>query len=256
MLAAVTLQQACATFGEQLRGLARNPAPVVHDGPRRGDYAAVAGPGRRAGRGRPGGSVAAFRTAIDTQFVEAVRSHHATTETLAESVGRINESSERLKFSSTDLQDTVNAHTTSFKALNRSLQQQVLPAHEAFLATITAFQRPGGRAGRAAGTAAQRRDRLAGEDDVAGPRGGRLRGPFSAAGRHLLRRGPAPLRAGRREPPAECHGPGSLGAALATLRRGPEPRPCGNGAADPVARPAQPRTGRRFTARCGRPSNG
>ncbi len=38
-----------------------------------------------------------------------------------------------------DLQETVNAHANAFKLLNRSLQKQVLPAHEAFLAAISQF---------------------------------------------------------------------------------------------------------------------
>jgi methyl-accepting chemotaxis protein len=56
-----------------------------------------------------------------------------------DSVGRISESTIQLKVSSSDLQDTVNAHTNSFKILNRSLNKQVLPAHEAFLAAISQF---------------------------------------------------------------------------------------------------------------------
>jgi uncharacterized phage infection (PIP) family protein YhgE len=84
-------------------------------------------------------SVSAFRTAVESNFVEAARSHQTATESLVESVGRINESTIQLKVSSGDLQETVNSHTNSFKNLNRSLNNQVLPAHEAFLAAISQF---------------------------------------------------------------------------------------------------------------------
>ncbi len=84
-------------------------------------------------------SVSAFRTAVESNFAEAAKSHQAATEHLVESVGRINESTIQLKVSSGDLQETVNAHSNSFKTLNRSLNKQVLPAHEAFLAAISQF---------------------------------------------------------------------------------------------------------------------
>jgi hypothetical protein len=84
-------------------------------------------------------AVDAFRAAVEQRFVEAAKTHHTSIETLAESVGRINESTLQLRVSSGDLQDTVNAHTNAFKTLNRSLVKQVLPAHEAFLAGISQF---------------------------------------------------------------------------------------------------------------------
>jgi hypothetical protein len=84
-------------------------------------------------------SVSAFRTAVEGQFVEAAKTHHSSIDELAESVARINESTAQLKVSSGDLQDTVNAHTNAFKNLNRSLQKQVLPAHEGFLAALSQF---------------------------------------------------------------------------------------------------------------------
>jgi chromosome segregation ATPase len=84
-------------------------------------------------------SVAAFRSAVENQFVDSAKNHQASIDSFAESVGRINESTARLHVSSGDLQETVNAHTNAFKALNRSLQKQVLPAHEGFLAAMTQF---------------------------------------------------------------------------------------------------------------------
>ncbi len=84
-------------------------------------------------------SVSAFRSAVESNFAEAAKSHQTATEHLVESVGRINESTIQLKVSSGDLQETVNSHTNSFKNLNRSLNKQVLPAHEAFLAAISQF---------------------------------------------------------------------------------------------------------------------
>lgn len=94
--------------------------------------------GQRATTGMDS-AVEAFRAAVEQRFAEAARTHHASIETLAESVTRINESTLQLRVSSGDLQDTVNAHTNAFKVLNRSLQKQVLPAHEAFLAAISQF---------------------------------------------------------------------------------------------------------------------
>jgi len=94
--------------------------------------------GQRATTGMDS-AVAAFRAAVEERFAEAAKTHHTSIETLAESVTRINESTLQLRVSSGDLQDTVNAHTNSFKVLNRSLQKQVLPAHEAFLAAISQF---------------------------------------------------------------------------------------------------------------------
>jgi len=84
-------------------------------------------------------SVSAFSNAVEGQFAEAAKNHRTTTESLEEAVGRINESTMQLKVSSGDLQETVNAHTNSFKTLNRSLQKQVLPAHESFLAAMSRF---------------------------------------------------------------------------------------------------------------------
>ncbi len=84
-------------------------------------------------------SVSAFRAAVENEFVEAAKSHQASIETFAEGVARIGESTARLQVSSGDLQETVNAHSNAFKALNRSLQKQVLPAHEGFLAAMTQF---------------------------------------------------------------------------------------------------------------------
>ena len=84
-------------------------------------------------------AVESFRAAVEQRFVEAAKTHQASIDTLAESVGRINESTLQLRVGSGDLQDTVNAHTNAFKTLNRSLVKQVLPAHEAFLAGISQF---------------------------------------------------------------------------------------------------------------------
>jgi ABC-type transporter Mla subunit MlaD len=101
-------------------------------------------------------SVTTFRAAVENQFVEAAKIHRGVNEALHESVGRISESTQQLKVSSGDLQETVNAHTNAFKGLNRSLQKQVLPAHEAFLAAISQFN------GRAEGVL-ERLDSLHGE---------------------------------------------------------------------------------------------
>jgi ABC-type transporter Mla subunit MlaD len=84
-------------------------------------------------------SVAAFHAAVQDNFAEAAKTHRSTIESLADAITRISESTQHLKVGSTDLQETVNAHTNAFKGLNRSLQQQVLPAHEGFLAAMSHF---------------------------------------------------------------------------------------------------------------------
>jgi chromosome segregation ATPase len=84
-------------------------------------------------------SVATFRASVENEFVEAAKSHQAAIDTLSDAATRIGETTARLQVSSGDLQETVNAHSNSFKALNRSLQKQVLPAHEGFLAAMTQF---------------------------------------------------------------------------------------------------------------------
>lgn len=84
-------------------------------------------------------AVEAFRGAAEERFAPAAKTHHAAVETLADSIARINESTLQLRFSSGELQDTVNAHANAFKGLNRSLVHQVLPAHEAFLAVLSQF---------------------------------------------------------------------------------------------------------------------
>lgn len=84
-------------------------------------------------------SVDVFRSAVDEHFVNAAKTHSQTTQVLSESVGRINESTMHLKLGSNDLQESVTAHANAFKSLNRSLQKQVLPAHEGFHAAMTRF---------------------------------------------------------------------------------------------------------------------
>lgn len=84
-------------------------------------------------------SVSTFRAAVENEFVTSAKTHQLAIDAFAESSARINEATARLQVSSGDLQETVNAHTNAFKLLNRSLQKQVLPAHEGFLAAMTQF---------------------------------------------------------------------------------------------------------------------
>ncbi len=138
-LAAREFQETHAGFNTQLRELPGKLAELTAGIEYAADTLDTLIPiGQRATTGMDS-AVAAFRAAVEERFAEAAKTHHTSIETLAESVTRINESTLQLRVSSGDLQDTVNAHTNSFKVLNRSLQKQVLPAHEAFLAAISQF---------------------------------------------------------------------------------------------------------------------
>jgi ABC-type transporter Mla subunit MlaD len=134
-----TFQQTYVAFGEELGELPQSLAEVTLTA--RAAVEAIQSlipVGERAVRGLDV-SVSAFSDAVETQFAEAAKNHRTTTESLEAAVGRINESTMQLKVSSGDLQETVNVHTNSFKNLNRSLQKQVLPAHESFLAAMSRF---------------------------------------------------------------------------------------------------------------------
>ena len=138
-LAAREFQETHAGFNSQLRELPGKLAELTAGIEYAVDTLDTLIPiGQRATTGMDS-AVEAFRAAVEERFVEAAKTHHTSIETLAESVARINESTLQLRVSSGDLQDTVNAHTNAFKVLNRSLQKQVLPAHEAFLAAISQF---------------------------------------------------------------------------------------------------------------------
>jgi hypothetical protein len=134
-----TFQETYAAFGEELGEMPKTLAEVTLTSRAAVEAIQSLVPvGERAVLGMDA-SVSAFNDAVKNQFAEAARSHRTTTESLEEAVGRINESTMQLKVGSGDLQETVNAHTNSFKSLNRSLQKQVLPAHESFLAAMSRF---------------------------------------------------------------------------------------------------------------------
>lgn len=134
-----TFQQTYEAFGQELGELPSTLAELTDTARAAVDTLGSLIPvGERAVLGMDV-SVSAFTEAVERQFVEAAKTHQGTIEGIAESVGRINESTMQLKVSSSDLQETVNAHTNAFKNLNRSLQKQVLPAHEGFLAAISKF---------------------------------------------------------------------------------------------------------------------
>lgn len=138
-LAAREFQETHAGFNTQLRELPGKLAELTAGIEYAADTLDTLIPiGQRATTGMDS-AVEAFRAAVEERFAEAAKTHHTSIETLGESVARINESTLQLRVSSGDLQDTVNAHTNAFKVLNRSLQKQVLPAHEAFLAAISQF---------------------------------------------------------------------------------------------------------------------
>ena len=134
-----TFQQTYIAFGEELGELPKSLAEVTRTAQAAVETLQSLVPvGERAVLGLDV-SVSAFSSAVENQFAEAAKSHRTTTESLEDAVGRINESTMQLKVSSGDLQETVNAHTNSFKNLNRSLQKHVLPAHESFLAAMSRF---------------------------------------------------------------------------------------------------------------------
>lgn len=134
-----TFQQTYEAFGQELGELPGTLAELTDTAKAAVDTLGSLVPmGERAVLGLDV-SVSAFSKAVEGHFVEAAKTHQGSIEGIAESVGRINESTMQLKVSSGDLQETVNAHTNAFKNLNRSLQKQVLPAHEGFLAAISKF---------------------------------------------------------------------------------------------------------------------
>lgn len=155
-VAAADFQETHAVLNEQFRGMPGRLAELTASL----EYAvdtldALIPVGQRAATGLDSAATA-FRTAVDERFVAAAKTHQTTIDTLAESVARINESTLQLRVGSGDLQETVNAHANTFKTLNRSLTNQVLPAHESFLAALSQFN------GRAEGLF-ERMDSLQGE---------------------------------------------------------------------------------------------
>lgn len=137
--ASASFQQTHALFGDELRHL-----PAMLQELTDAAHAAVGSlqtllPVEQRAAAGLDVAVATFRAAVENHFVEAAKGHQASIEGFAEAIGRINETAARLHVSSADLQETVNAHTNAFKSLNRSLQKQVLPAHEGFLAAMTQF---------------------------------------------------------------------------------------------------------------------
>jgi ABC-type transporter Mla subunit MlaD len=137
--ASAAFQQAYGAFGADLQGLPATLQQLTASFQSSLETLQTLIPVGQRAVGSLDVSVSTFKAAVENEFVEAAKTHRTSIDTLSESVTRIGESTARLQVSSGDLQETVNAHTNSFKALNRSLQKQVLPAHDAFLAAMTQF---------------------------------------------------------------------------------------------------------------------
>jgi predicted nucleic acid-binding Zn-ribbon protein len=154
--ASESFRQTHQSFGDELRALPPRLAELTAAAKSAVETLGALVPvGERAVLGLDA-SVTTFSAAVQDNFAEAAKTHRSTIDSLAEAITRISESTQHLRIGSGDLQETVNAHTNAFKALNRSLQQQVLPAHEGFLAAMSQFN------GRAEGLL-DRLDALQGE---------------------------------------------------------------------------------------------
>jgi hypothetical protein len=142
-VAAHDFQETQAVLDEQLRELPGRLAELTASL----EYAvdtldALIPLGQRATEGMDT-AVGSFRTAVEERFAPAATTHHASSETLAESLTQINESTLRLRVSSGDLHEAVKALDGSQQTLRRAvdvladtsaaLQQSLtgdaLPAH-------------------------------------------------------------------------------------------------------------------------------
>lgn len=137
--ASASFQQTCSAFGDRLQPLPDRLCELTAAASSAVETLDALVPVGQRAIGGLDASVTALRTAVEGHFVEAAKLHHTSNENLLEAVGRISESTQQLKLSSGDLQESVNAHANAFKGLNRSLQKQVLPAHEAFLGAMSQF---------------------------------------------------------------------------------------------------------------------
>lgn len=84
-------------------------------------------------------AVSAFRSAVESDFVQAANLHREVVDGVAQTVGSLSETSKQLQANTATMQDTVAAQGTTMQSLNASLQDRVLPAHEKLEATVAAL---------------------------------------------------------------------------------------------------------------------
>lgn len=76
-------------------------------------------------------SVSAFRTVVEREFAEAAKMHRGTVEGIRDSVTKIGVGSEELRCGALGLRELLTAHHESVGALRMSVEEKVLPAHDA-----------------------------------------------------------------------------------------------------------------------------
>ncbi len=81
-------------------------------------------------------SVSAFRTAVEDEFVAAASLHHQVVERVGESVVRLDESTEYLRGGAEELKTTAQSQQEAFVAMNKTLHDRLVPAHETLFAGV------------------------------------------------------------------------------------------------------------------------
>jgi len=134
--AGASLREAVGAFGDEMKDLPESLAGLHKTTAATAEALEKLIPvGQRAVAGLDV-SVSAFRTAVENDFVEAAALHHRVVEQVSESVVRLGESTEYLRSGSDELKGTVNAHHHSFEAMNDTMQNRLLPAHDTFANTV------------------------------------------------------------------------------------------------------------------------
>jgi uncharacterized phage infection (PIP) family protein YhgE len=88
-------------------------------------------------------SVSAFRTAVESQFIEAARLHRTAIGDVSESAERLSRTSEHLQAGSETLHGAITSHNSSFeelgRALTHSLEYELVPTHQKLREAVTSF---------------------------------------------------------------------------------------------------------------------
>jgi chromosome segregation ATPase len=88
-------------------------------------------------------SVSAFRTAVESQFIEAARLHRTAIGDISDSAERLSRTTDNLRTGSDELHGAISAHSGSFqelgRALSHSLEIDLVPTHQKLRATVNSF---------------------------------------------------------------------------------------------------------------------
>ena len=133
------LQKSVATFDSSLKQLPQTLADLEHATSSTATTLTQLIPiGQRAIAGLDV-SVAAFRTAVEQDFVKTADLHRSTLDRIESSVSRIDKTTEQLHGSAVGLRESFAKQQESVEALNSSVQTQLLPIHHEFQTVMTSL---------------------------------------------------------------------------------------------------------------------